>query len=157
MRGGGKCRVIYSAGGKLSFVQVAKNLNKVFGAGNLGTEEEAFGKFWDAFRGILWDPERLQAQKSVVCPAFSRPSPPIIGLRCSLKRRLEGCGHRILSRALCTVSVGTHCLRRYAIYLQVNFMNLLLRLPQNILDKAKEPLISQVGPASPHRTFLWLT
>ena len=48
--------------------QVAKNLKTVFDSGNLGDgdEAEAFSRFWDAFRGILWDPQRLQAQKSVV-------------------------------------------------------------------------------------------
>ena len=47
-------------------VQVSTNLGKVFETGNLGAE--AFGIFWDAFSGILWDPERLKAQKSVVRP-----------------------------------------------------------------------------------------
>lgn len=49
-------------------MQVAANLKTVFDSGNLGDgdEAEAFGRFWDAFRSILWDPQRLQAQKSVV-------------------------------------------------------------------------------------------
>ena len=40
----------------------------MFDSGNLGDgdEAEAFSRFWDAFRSILWDPQRLQAQKSVV-------------------------------------------------------------------------------------------
>lgn len=47
-------------------VQVSTNLGKVFETGNLGVE--AFGIFWDAFSSILWDPERLKAQQSVVRP-----------------------------------------------------------------------------------------
>ncbi len=49
-------------------MQVANNLKTVFENGNLGNgdEREAFLRFWDAFSGILWDPHRLQAQKSAV-------------------------------------------------------------------------------------------
>ena len=55
-------------------VQVSANLNRVFETGNLGAE--AFGIFWDAFSGILWDPERLEAQKSVVRPPPAGSSLP---------------------------------------------------------------------------------
>ncbi|CAK0784420.1 hypothetical protein CVIRNUC_007624 [Coccomyxa viridis] len=71
-----------------NLTKVSTNLGKVFETGNLGAE--AFGIFWDAFSSILWDPERLKAQQSVV-----------------------------------------------------NFMNLLPGLPEDILAKTKEPLISQ--------------
>ena len=47
-------------------VQVSSNLKTVFDNNHLGTKEEAFNTFWDAFKGILWDPERLAAQKIVV-------------------------------------------------------------------------------------------
>ena len=52
----------------LCWLQVVDNLRTVFENGNLGEgdEAEAFSRFWDAFRSILWDPHRLQAQKSVV-------------------------------------------------------------------------------------------
>ena len=50
----------------LCVVQVSSNLKTVFDNNHLGTEEEAFNTFWDAFKGILWDPERLAAQKIVV-------------------------------------------------------------------------------------------
>jgi len=57
-------------------VQVANNLKTVFENGNLGNgdEREAFLRFWDAFSGILWDPHRLQAQKSAVS-CFSKHLP----------------------------------------------------------------------------------
>lgn len=58
----GFCQLVLGLG----VVQVSSNLKTVFDNNHLGTEEEAFNTFWDAFKGILWDPKRLAAQKIVV-------------------------------------------------------------------------------------------